>query len=49
MQQDIAVMKFRFDNKIDYDLNNWKNNSIQQIENELIELRYPMLDEKQYS
>ena len=49
LQQDIAVMKFRFDNKIDYDLNNWKNNSIQQIENELIELRYPMLDEKQYS
>ncbi|WP_040329070.1 ABC transporter permease subunit [Clostridium ihumii] len=49
LQQDMEVMKFRFNNKIDYDLNNWKNNSIQQIENELIELRYPMLDEKQYS
>ena len=49
LQQNLAIMKFRADNKINYDLNNWKNNSIKEIENELIELRYPILGEKEYS
>lgn len=49
LQQNIAIMKFRVNNKINYDLNNWKNNSIKEIENELTELRYPILGEKEYS
>lgn len=49
LQQNLTIMKFRVDNKINYDLNNWKNNSIKEIENELKELRYPILGEKEYS
>ncbi|MGL5380991.1 ABC transporter permease subunit [Clostridium sp.] len=48
-EQDIQVMEFRLNNNIDYDLNNWKNNSIKTIEKELQDLRIKLMTEKEYS
>lgn len=48
-EEDIKVLEFRLNNQIDYDLNNWKNNSLKTVEKELRELRYNMMDEKEYS
>lgn len=48
-QQDIKVIEFRVNNKIDYDLNNWKNNSLKTIEKELFELRMNLLTEQEYA
>lgn len=48
-EQDLALLQFRYDNKIDYDNNNWKSNSLKAIESELQELRMEMLDEKAFN
>ncbi|MEQ3339090.1 ABC transporter permease subunit [Clostridium butyricum] len=48
-EQDLAILKFRHNNNIDYDKNNWKNNSIVEIESELWDLRMKMLDEKAFN
>ncbi|MCQ2016442.1 ABC transporter permease subunit [Clostridium butyricum] len=49
IEKDLAIIQFRYDNKIDYDKNNWKNNSIKSIESELHDLRIEMLDEKAFN
>lgn len=49
IEQDIKVIEFRLNNKIDYNLNNWKNSSLKTIEKDLDELRYKMINEKEYS
>ncbi|APF24454.1 ABC transporter permease subunit [Clostridium butyricum] len=49
LEQDLAILKFRYDNKIDYDKNNWKNNSIVAIESELEAFRMEMFDEKAFN
>ncbi|MGL4330632.1 MAG: bacitracin ABC transporter permease, partial [Clostridium sp.] len=48
-EQDIELLKFRLNNKIDYSKNNWRNNSIISIENELSEYRINMLSESEFS
>lgn len=48
-KQDIEIIQFRIDNKIDYDLNNWKNNSLKTIEKEIEDLRIKLMSEKEYS
>ncbi|MDU1411980.1 MAG: ABC transporter permease subunit [Clostridium sp.] len=48
-EEDIKILEFRLSNKIDYDKNNWKNNSIETVEKELMELRTPLMTEKQYT
>lgn len=48
-EQDLSLLQFRYENKIDYNNNNWKNNSIKSIESELQDLRIAMLDEKAFS
>lgn len=49
IEQDIELLSFRLNNKINYDNSNWKNNSIKAIEEELIEFRVELKDEKEYS
>lgn len=48
-EEDIKILEFRLSNKIDYDKNNWRNNSIETVEKELMELRTPLMTEKQYT
>lgn len=48
-EEDIKILEFRLSNKIDYDKNNWKNNSIETVEKELMELRTPLMTERQYT
>lgn len=47
-KQEIEVLQFRYDNKIDYNPNNWKNNSIKTVENEMTELRMEQKTEEDY-
>ncbi|MGL5354066.1 MAG: ABC transporter permease [Clostridium sp.] len=49
LEQDNVLLKFRFDNKIDYDKNNWKNVSIISIEKELNDFRRRMMNEGEFS
>ncbi|MEG2291005.1 MAG: ABC transporter permease subunit [Clostridium sp.] len=49
LEQDIAILKFRYDNKIDYNKNNWKNKSIITIEEILGEYRTTMMTEKEFN
>lgn len=49
LEQDIKILQFRLENNINYDLNNWKNNSIKTIEENIWELRIPLMTEKEYS
>ncbi|EES49383.1 ABC transporter permease [Clostridium botulinum] len=49
LEQDLQVLRFRYDKKIDYDKNNWKNNSIKSIEKNLEEFRRTMQTEKEFS
>ncbi|UZP02043.1 ABC transporter permease subunit [Clostridium botulinum] len=49
LEQDLQVLRFRYDKKIDYDKNNWKNNSIKSIEKNLEEFRRAMQTEKEFS
>lgn len=48
-EEDKKIIEFRLKNKIDYDLNNWKNNSINTIEKEIQELRINLMTETEYS
>lgn len=47
--QDIKILQFRLNNDINYDLNNWKNNSIVTIQKEIQDLRVELMSEKQYA
>lgn len=47
--QDLKVLQFRLDNNINYDLNNWKSNSIVTIQKEMQDLRMELMSEKQYA
>ncbi|NFO30748.1 bacitracin ABC transporter permease [Clostridium botulinum] len=49
LEQDLQVLRFRYDKKVDYDKNNWKNNSIKSIEKNLEEFRRTMQTEKEFS
>lgn len=49
LEEEKKILQFRLDNKIDYDLNNWKNKSIKTVEKELMELRVKLMTEKDYS
>lgn len=48
-KQDIKVLQFRLENEINYDLGNWKNNSIRTVEEELKNVRAVLMTEKEYS
>ncbi|MEG0307527.1 MAG: ABC transporter permease [Clostridium sp.] len=49
VEQDIAILKFRYDNKIDYGKTNWKNKSIVNIQEILTEYRITMMTEKEFN
>lgn len=48
IKQEIAVLQFRHDSKIDYNPNNWKNNAIKTVESEMKELSIDMMSEEDY-
>ncbi len=46
-KEDIEILKFRYDNNIDYSTTNWKNNAIKELELTLLDFRmYPMKEEQ---
>ncbi len=49
LEQDLAIMKFRDENNIDYNLSNWRNKAIKEIESILADYRMKMLDEQKYN
>ncbi|MGL5085910.1 MAG: bacitracin ABC transporter permease, partial [Clostridium sp.] len=49
LQQEMELLQFRLDNKINYEESNWKHNSIVSIEKELFDYRVRMLNESEFS